>query len=139
MTFMPIRGNSLIPAALLLLVLAHNADAADKGAFMLGGGVGSLPCTKFLDDMQTARARGGIRSTEGVNLISPFMMYVAGFQTAYNYKTSGIKNVFDRYSSDQGFGELIALEKECSNSPNLKFAEALLVFADREAAKVLKK
>lgn len=118
----------------LLSIASNSAPAADKnGNFMMGGGVGGLRCPSFLNEMTSAREAGGVHSTEGVNHVAPWLAWVEGFSTGYNYKAPGVFSIFAPLEEgpDAGFAVLFAIEPWCRDHPSAKFSEAVLALANQ--------
>lgn len=111
-------------AASLGLSLSHGADS--QGNFMTGGGMGSLGCTDFLNDMATARQQGGLARLPGVNTIAPFQRYVVGFTTGYNMGNDGVYHIFEAFGQNYSLKVLLAIEPWCANNPTKKFDAALI-------------
>jgi hypothetical protein len=99
----------------------------EKGGFIIGGGVGFLGCPQFLNAMATMRQSGGSNKIEGVKIISPFVMYVAGFRTGFNSEAQGIFDVFKALGEDAEVNALYAIEPWCAKNPDKNFATGLLV------------
>ena len=111
-----------------LSLTVSNSNAADvKRGFLMGGGVGGLRCTDFMNAMATARLRGGLSSIEGIKFIDPYSHYVLGFQTGFNYEASGVYDIFEGFGVSPALNVLIAVEVRCAKNPTEKFSEALLV------------
>ncbi|MCG5483685.1 MAG: hypothetical protein KK482_08180 [Sinorhizobium meliloti] len=104
-------------------------SANQRGEFMTGGGVGSVPCVEFLDVMANARAQGGLASPAGSRLVYGYMMYVAGFETAYNSAAEGVHHIFDGFGSVSKV--LVALEPWCSQHPTKNFDLAIFDLVKR--------
>jgi len=49
-----------------------------KGFYVRGGGVGSVKCAEFLNDMSTARQIGSLGSIGGSKIIDVYSEYVLG-------------------------------------------------------------
>jgi hypothetical protein len=122
----------------ILLVLGVTAymgtspvSAADSsGQYIVGGGVGGLPCTQFLNAMAEARQQGGLTSIAGANRIHIWQEYVVGFQTGYNYATPGVRDVFSAFGPSPANDVLYGIEPWCQRNPTVRFGEALIVFVE---------
>ena len=64
--------------------------ADNNGQYLVGGGVGALPCTQFLNAMAEARQEGGFG---GADRINSWSSYVLGFETGYNAAKPGVQEV----------------------------------------------
>jgi hypothetical protein len=87
---------------LVLIVIACVGSsrllAADlSGQYLVGGGVGALPCTQFLNAMAEARQEGGLTSVTGADRIKVWANYVVGFETGYNFAMVGVRDIFRRF------------------------------------------
>jgi hypothetical protein len=106
-------------------------SAADSsGQYLVGGGVGGLPCTRFLNAMAEARREGGLTSIAGVNRINDWVEYVVGFETGYNYATPGVRDIFSAFGPSPAFDVLYGIEPWCQRNPTELFGHALVVFAE---------
>jgi hypothetical protein len=107
-------------------------SAADSsGQYLVGGGVGGLPCTQFLNAMAEARQEGGLTSIAGANRINVYQEYVLGFETAYNYATPGVRDIFSAFGPSPANDVLYGIEPWCQHNPAELFGKALIVFAER--------
>jgi hypothetical protein len=106
-------------------------SAADlSGEYFVGGGVGTLPCTQFLNAMAEARQEGGLTSIAGADRINPWQSYVLGFQTGYNYAMPGVRNIFGAFGASPANDVLYGIEPWCQKNPTASFGNALLIFAE---------
>ena len=108
----------------LLAPLSAVAEDA-SGSFYTGGGVGSVDCPSFVSSMERAK-KHGVGSLGYVNEMQGFVMYISGFQTAYNAQTPDTCDIFAHFSDNQ----LLAwAENYCSNNPLKKYGSAVLALA----------
>lgn len=113
--------------ALFALVAAGSVSAADSaGNFHQGGGAGGVECTAFVDSMTRAR-RAGAGSLGWAQETSPFMSYVAGFQTAYNRSVSNTCDIFPGFSADQLLGWI---DNYCKANPLQKFYAGVVALSE---------
>jgi hypothetical protein len=85
--------------------------AADSsGQYLVGGGVGGLPCTQFLNAMAEARQEGGLTSIAGFNRINVWQQYVLGFETGYNYAMPGVQDIFSTFGPSPANDVLYGIE-----------------------------
>lgn len=121
----------------IFLVTACSAAAfgADRsGQYWHGGGVGAAECPAFVAAMERARTHG-IGSAGYINEMQGPMMFLAGFQTAYNMQTPATCNIFNGLSYDQ----LLAwTENYCRQNPFDKYSSAVVALAAEIAPKRLK-
>lgn len=120
----------LLRKVILMLLLGFTCSMtfsgeAVSGRYIYGGGVGAVECPKFVEIMQTAKTHkldslGYVYETQG------FLMYIAGFQTAYNLQTPNTCDIFDGLSDNQ----LLAwAETYCQTHPLKKFNSAVVALA----------
>jgi hypothetical protein len=112
-------------AILTALVWTNGSWAADSsGKFRSGGGVGSSPCPAFLNALATGRQLGG---AAGAKVIDPYLQYVLGFQTGFNFEAEG---VYDIFGSLPDYNVLYAIEPWCTQNPDKPFSNGLLDLAN---------
>lgn len=100
--------------------------AEDKsGRFISGGGAGAVDCPKFVQSMDLAKA-SGIGTLGYVKEINGYLMFILGFQTAYNLQTPDTCNIFDSVSGDQ---MLAWAENYCRANPLERFGDAVIKLA----------
>jgi|GEM_PF-4388077 hypothetical protein len=116
----------LLTCTLSLAFWDSDAVAYTEKGFMVGGGVGAVSCPDFLDAMATARQSGGVTTNAGANVINPYLQYVVGFQTGYNFAADGVFDVFGSLGKDPAIKVLFAIEPWCAKHPEEHFADALL-------------
>lgn len=104
--------------------------ANSNGDFWDGGGIGRVKCTGLLNTLATVRQGGGFGDPSNVHLYVPYIMYIAGFQTAYDAMTPGIYDIFKGLGDDPD-NVLIALEPYCAKYPTKLFNEALWELVNR--------
>ncbi|HJU18377.1 MAG TPA: hypothetical protein VJ770_18145 [Stellaceae bacterium] len=125
------------PALLVLMIIiiacaAPPLMAADSsGQFIVGGGVGVLPCTRFLNAMASARQQGGLTSIAGLDTVYPWASYILGFQTAYNFAVPGIRDIFGAFGPSPVNDVLYGIEPWCQKNPTAHFGDALIIFAEK--------
>jgi hypothetical protein len=119
-------GLRVITAVATLAMAPAFILAADTpGKYIFGGGVGSVDCPRFVSTMDRAK-KFGAGSVGYVNETQGFLMYVLGFQTAYNLQTPQTCDIFDTFTSDQ----LLAwLENYCRAQPLERFSSAVVALA----------
>jgi hypothetical protein len=111
---------------LALALFATNAQSADdKGRYWHGGGVGSTECPKFIETMSRAK-RHGLGTLGYANETQGYVMFLAGFQTAYNSQTPKTCDVFAGINADQ---RLAWIENYCQQNPLEKFSAAAVALA----------
>lgn len=80
-----------ILAVLVLCSMSSPTFAGNaKGEFWTGGGVGKIPCTGLINTLATVRLKGGFNTPENIIYLDGYIMYLAGFQTAYDAMTPGV-------------------------------------------------
>ena len=115
----------------LLSLLQSQPNAADSsGQYIVGGGVGALKCTQFINAMAEARQLGGLTSIEGINRIYPWASYVVGFETGYNFAMSGVRDIFAEFGSSPANDVLYGVEPLCQKNPTWLFGQALVMFPE---------
>lgn len=123
------------PALLALMVIicaTPRLMAADvSGQFIVGGGIGILPCTQFLNAMAEARQKGGLTSTAGLYIVNPWESYVLGFQTAYDFAVPGVRDIFNAFGPSPANDVLYGIEPWCQKNPTMHFGDALIIFAEK--------
>ena len=125
------RKRILLSLVLLAAGATSSSLAADPdGIYIVGGGVGVVPCTQFLNAMAEARQAGGLTTLAGADLVSHWSYYVLGFQTGYNFGTPGVKDIFSAFGPSPSNDVLYAIEPWCQRNPTEKFGDALVVFAE---------
>jgi hypothetical protein len=111
-------------AALACLpILCPGAD--DQGKFIQGAGVGALGCPAYVEAMNRAKGYGA-GSVGYVTETRGFLMYVLGFQTAYNLQTPETCDIFGAYTPDQ---ILDLLATYCTARPYERFGSAVIALA----------
>jgi len=119
------RNKTLFTCLLFLAPIAVAADAT-SGRFFMGGGVGAVECPKFVASIDRAKKHGS--GTIGyANETQGYVMFMFGFQTAYNLQTADTCDIFGDFSPDQ----LLAwTENYCRNKPLEKFGSAVVALAE---------
>lgn len=119
--------NRKLLVALSLIFSSTFALGADNklGRFWHGGGVGATECPMFVATMEHARKQGTgtigyVTETQG------YVMFIAGFQTAYNMQTQDTCDIFSGFSSTQ---LLTWAENYCRQQPLGKFSAAIVAMA----------
>lgn len=106
--------------------ISLTSAAEDKsGRFMSGGGAGAVDCPKFVQSMDIAK-KSGIGTLDYVKEIHGYVMFITGFQTAYNLQTPDTCNIFDSISDHQ---MLAWTENYCRANPLEKFGDAVIKLA----------
>jgi hypothetical protein len=119
------RNRTLISCCLFLASGAALAGDASLGRYWLGGGVGSVECPNFVASMERAK-KHGLGSIGYVNETQGYIMFISGFQTAYNLQTPNTCDIFSSLSTDQ----LLAWsENYCRSKPLEKFGLAVVALA----------
>jgi hypothetical protein len=116
---------SLLAAALLTLATPHAIPADEQGRYWHGGGVGAVECPAFVDSLERAR-RSGLGSIEYVTQTQGYVMFLSGFQTAYNLRSAETCSIFSGVSVDQ---KLFWIENYCRRNPIEKFSGAVVALA----------
>ena len=129
------RAPIFILALASILLLAHPTVARDAKGFSVGGGVGGVMCPAFLNAMATARQKGGLRSTAGVQETSGFEMFLSGFQTGFNSEADGIYDIFEALGPDPTLQALYAIEPWCASHPDKTFATAVVILSSSSGQK----
>jgi hypothetical protein len=124
------RFGSLVLGLIGCLGTSPSLAADASGQYIVGGGVGSVPCTRFLNAMAGAREKGGLKSVAGINEVIGFISYVNGFETGYDYSTPGVRDIFGAFGPDSAFDVLYGIEPWCQRNPTALFGSALIVFAE---------
>ena len=120
-----LRGILAATALLALSTLpSHAAD--QQGRYWHGGGVGAVECPTFLQTMERAK-RSGLGSVEYVSQTQSFVMFLSGFQTAYNLKTPDTCNVFADVSVNQ---QLFWIENYCRRNSVEVFSATVVALAE---------
>jgi hypothetical protein len=121
----------LLRFAIRLLVVCLSLSAIQlaaedsNGRYIVGGGVGSVYCSDFVSLRE--RSRNQWFGTVGyVNDVNGFVMYLAGFQTAYNHANSETCDIFDHLNQDQ---LLFLIEGYCRVHPIERFGTAIVALA----------
>lgn len=98
---------------------------AVSGRYIYGGGVGAVECPRFVEVMETAKIdKEG--SVEYAIKTQGYVMYLSGFQTAYNIQTPNTCDIFDGLSGNQ----LLAwTENYCQANPLKKFSSSVVALA----------
>jgi hypothetical protein len=129
-----VKRSTTYVALSLLIALAFEPAAlvaADsEGQYLVGGGVGALRCTQFLNAMAEARQEGGLISIAGATRISPWASYVLGFETGYNFAMPGVRDIFSAFGPSPGNDVLYGVEPWCQRHPTWLFGSALIAFAE---------
>jgi hypothetical protein len=120
----------LVLGAIACLETSSLRAADASGQYWVGGGIGALPCTEFLNAMKEARQKGGLTSLEGALRINVWTTYVLGFQTGYNYAMPGVRDIFSAFGEDPARQVLYGIEPWCERNPTERFGHALIVFAE---------
>ena len=119
------RLRVAIAVAWFAMVPGFVLGADAPGKYIVGGGVGNIDCPRFVSTMDRAK-KFGAGSVGYVNETQGFLMYVLGFQTAYNLQTPQTCDIFDTFTSDQ----LLAwLENYCRAQPLERFGAAVVALA----------
>jgi hypothetical protein len=125
------KSFGLLVLGLIACLGTSPSLAADaSGQYLVGGGVGGLPCTQFLNAMAEARQQGGLKSVAGAHEVYGFISYVLGFETGYNYSTPGVRDIFGAFGSDPAWDVLYGIEPWCQRNPTALFGSALIAFAE---------
>lgn len=108
------------------MMVCGSACAMDaNGTCWQGGGVGSLSCPDFLESMdESRRHQSGTRTA--VEAVGPFVMYLAGFQTANNMQAAGTCDVFVGRDAKQ---PLAWAQNYCRSNPLQRFGDAVRALA----------
>lgn len=126
------RRFGLVSLVVIACLASSPLSAADlSGQYFVGGGVGALPCTQFLNAMAEARQNGGLTSIEGVNRINAWSQYVVGFETGYNFAMLGVRDIFSDFGPSPVNDVLYGIEPWCQHNATAHFGEALIIFAER--------
>ena len=120
-----VHSEFVLAVLLALLPCFGSASDGKSGMYIVGGGVGSIECPKFVATMERAKA-AGLGSLGYANEIYGYGMYLAGFQTAYNMQTPQTCDVFGEFTSDQ---RLAWLENFCRGQPLEKFGSAVVALS----------
>jgi len=122
-----IRTFAIRVVAAILCLSATNVVAEDRdGAYAVGGGVGSVECSKFVSIIEQARYRW-IATMGYVNDANAFAMYLAGFQTAYNHAAPDTCDIFNGVDYDR---LLTWIEVYCRTNPSDRFGTATIALAN---------
>ena len=125
------RNLGLVILGIVSYVASSPVSGADgSGQYIVGGGVGALPCTQFLNAMTEARKEGGLTSIAGASRIDVWQEYVVGFQTASNFATPGVRDIFAAFGPSPANDVLYGIEPWCQRNPTVHFGEALIIFAE---------
>jgi hypothetical protein len=125
------RLSLLVLGAIACLETSPLRAADASGQYMVGGDVGSLPCTEFLNAMKQARVEGGLTSPAGGAMrINVWATYVLGFATGYNYAMPGVRDIFSAFGENPAHQVLYGIEPWCERNPTEHFGTALIVFAE---------
>ncbi|MGE0118881.1 MAG: hypothetical protein AB7S71_24020 [Dongiaceae bacterium] len=104
-----------VATILMVVVLgAAPGDAADANRRFSVRGLGTTPCSSYLD----VRAGSGRES-------EPFVHWLTGFVTAYNWLQPDTFDISAEYNST---GLLIWLDYYCKGNPESKIIDAALAF-----------
>jgi hypothetical protein len=121
----------LLALGVIVYMASSPLLAADlSGQYLVGGGVGGLQCTQFLNAMAEARQEGGLTSIGGANRISVWAEYVLGFETGYNFAMPGVRDIFGAFGPSPANDVLYGIEPWCQHNPTAHFGEALIIFAE---------
>ena len=123
-----VKSYAVLVALYLPMMPTSGYAADEQGNYFIAGGAGAMSCPAFLDAMASARQHGGVQSASGIHYVRDYAAYVLGFETAFNLKSPGVYDVFAPIS-DSGsaaFPALFAIEADCKDHPEKKFAHALL-------------
>jgi hypothetical protein len=125
------RYLDLLALGIVAYAASPPAFSADwSGQYIVGGGVGGLPCTQFLNAMAEARQEGGLTSIGGASRIAVWQEYVVGFETGYNFAMPGVRDIFGAFGPSPANDVLYGLEPWCQRNPTVHFGEALIIFAE---------
>ena len=124
---MKCSGKTAVYTALFIVcATVIPANAADStGRYFTGGGVGSIECPSFVGDMEQAKANG-VGSQHYVRTLNGYIMFVAGFQSAYNMQTPSTCDIFPKISMNQA---LAWVENYCKREPLRTFASGVAELA----------
>ena len=97
------------------LLYANSVSAAEEGTgkYIVGGGAGGVSCPSFDETMGNAK-KHGVNSIGYANETSGFLMYLFGFQTAYNLQKSSTCDIFGNFDTNQ---LLTWVENYCTSNP----------------------
>ena len=125
----PVAANvmrlSTVIAIVMLATAGPTRGADGRGTYFIGGGVGGIDCPHFVSTMDRAKALG-LGSVGYTNETQGFLMYVIGFQTAYNVQTPRTCDIFANFTSEQLLGWL---ENYCRAQPLERFGTAVIALA----------
>jgi hypothetical protein len=125
------RRSEVLVLIVIACVGSSRLLAADlSGQYLVGGGVGALPCTQFLNAMAEARQEGGLTSVAGADRIKVWANYVLGFETGYNFAMVGVRDIFGAFGRSPANDILYGIEPWCRHNPTAHFGEALVIFAE---------
>jgi hypothetical protein len=125
------RNFGLLVLGMVAYVALSPLLAADlSGQYFVGGGVGGLPCTQFLNAMAEARQEGGLTSIAGADRINVWANYVLGFETGYNFAMVGVRDIFSAFGPSPANDVLYGIEPWCQHNPTARFGKALVIFAE---------
>ena len=117
--------RTLINCCFLLASGVALAGDASSGRYWLGAGVGSVECPQFVESMERAK-KHGLGTVEYANETQGYVMFISGFQTAYNLQTPNTCDIFGSLTTDQ----LLAwAENYCRSKPLEKFGSAIVALA----------
>jgi hypothetical protein len=118
--------KAIVPLA-LALAAAPTPGADSTGAFMLGGGAGSVKCPQFVSVMEKGRSVG-IGTVGYVNETQGFTMYILGFQSGYNLAASDTYDVFPGNAGD--YPLLSWVENWCRSHAKARFGDGVVAMAN---------
>lgn len=112
--------------------VALGADNA-SGRYWHGGGVGAIECPTFVATMARAK-KHGLGTAGYATETQGYVMFISGFQSAYNLQTPNTCDVFNGFSNDQ---LLSWAENYCRAQPLEKFSNSVVAMAQELHARRL--
>ncbi len=121
------KTKLILPLLIITLLFSSNVFAFDEsGEYVIGGGVGSIPCKMYNPVLTRARLAGGINSPAGAKIINGYMNYVLGFQTGHNVSHEGGRDIFEKFGETPTNKLLPLIAKWCKENPEENFGNAVV-------------